>query len=90
MIQGKSILTWGQQYKYGVSCIKLRSNRMYNSQKSIKNVIYKVILYCPGQLYQLWGLRLIQWPRTCIFTSEGFVVSTFRQTLRLTTLKIYY
>ena len=25
-----------------------------------------------------------------IFTSEGFVVSTFRQTLRLTTLKIYY
>ena len=26
----------------------------------------------------------------CIFTSEGFVVSTFRQTLRLTTLKIYY
>ena len=25
-----------------------------------------------------------------IFTSEGFVVSTFRQTLRLMTLKIYY
>ena len=25
-----------------------------------------------------------------IFSSEGFVVSTFRQTLRLTTLKIYY
>ena len=25
-----------------------------------------------------------------IFTSEGFVVCTFRQTLRLTTFKIYY
>ena len=25
-----------------------------------------------------------------IFTSEGYVVSTFRQTLHLTTLKFYY
>ena len=36
------------------------------------------------------GKHRLRLPDKLIFISEGFVVSTFRQTLRLTTLKIYY
>ena len=50
------------------------------------------ILRYPAGIGLNFGLSLyLQSCLLCvIFTSEGFVVSTFRQTLRLTTLKIYY
>ena len=50
--------------------------------KQLSTSVIKIVTFKGGHL--MWKSDF------SIFTSEGFVVSTFRQTLRLTTLKIYY
>ena len=49
--------------------------------------------YNLGSMYKYIALSYVienrTFPHLNIFTTEGFVVSTFRQTLRLTTLKKY-
>ena len=58
----------------------IHSEKEGETISSLSPFVHKTIMSIAGEPRSIKNL---------IFTSEGFVVSTFRQTLRLTTLKIY-
>ena len=74
----------------------LKKRRMRHICKMEKLEIRAVIKYFskkgmpPKGIHEDFMKTLWKESPSYIFTSEGFVVSTFRQTLHLTTLKIYY